>query len=276
MRIAHVCDFHLPADPSKRLNGVLPHANLAAALEALKRQVPKVDAVILGGDLFEEGEKASYDAVAETFRALAVPVHAVIGNHDSRAGLQSAALVPQDPAYRGYGSFDHHKVHFVLLNSATTGKGFGRLDEEQLLWLSEDLFQNRFKPVLVFLHHPPLDTGVGWLDKLRLLNAEAFWQILPPYAGNVLGVFAAHAHLQVTGCVRGVPAACCPAVSWQFSANADAARAALGEESPGFNLIDVEERTLRLRTVRFALPAEKTAPHAAAHPAAPAAQAPTR
>jgi Icc protein len=268
MRIAHVSDFHLPANPRKKLNGVLPHAHLAAAVEALKRQVPKPDLVVLGGDLFEEGDKASYDAVAETFRELQVPVHAVVGNHDSLATLKASSLAPQDPAYPGYGSFDHHKLHFVLLNSSTTGKGFGRLDEEQLLWLSEDLSENRLKPVLIFLHHPPLDTGVGWLDKIRLLNADAFWEIVPPYSGNLLGVFAAHTHVQVTCTFRGVSAACCPAVSWQFAANADAAKAAIGDELPGFNLIDVEDRRLRLRTVRFAPPpdSDQAAPAATRAP----------
>lgn len=267
MRIAHVSDFHLPASPGKKLNGVFPHAHLTAAVEALKRQVPKPDLIVLGGDLYEDGDKASYETVAETFRELQVPVHAVVGNHDSLENLKGSSLLPQDPAYPGYGSFDHHKLHVVLLNSATTGKGFGRLEEAQLLWLSEDLFENRLKPVLIFLHHPPLDTGIGWLDKIKLLDAEAFWEIVPPYAGNLLGVFSAHTHLQVTCAVRGVAAACCPAVSWQFSGNADAAKAAVSDELPGFNLIDVEDRRLRLRTVRFSLPQAGGQPEAGAAPA---------
>jgi len=263
MRIAHLSDFHLPADPGKKVNGVLPHHHLAAAVEALKRQVPKADLIILGGDLYEAGDKQGYDAVAEAFRPLQVPVRAVLGNHDNLAALQSASLAPQEASYPGYGSFDHHKLHVVLLNSSCAGRPAGGLDEEQLLWLSEDLFENRHKPLVVFVHHPPVDTGVGWLDKIKLLNAEAFWQILPPYAGNLLGVFAAHVHLQTSSCVRGVLTACCPAVSWQFSANADAAKAAVSHEPPGFNLIDVEERALRVRTVRFpppALPAQAAAP----------------
>lgn len=254
MRIAHVSDFHLPADPKRRLNGVLPHAHLAAAVAALKAQTPKPDLVVLGGDLFEEPEKASYDLVAEAFGELQAPVHAVLGNHDSLACLRSSSLPPRDPAYPGYGSFDHHKLHVVLLNTCTAGKGFGRLEEQQLLWLSEDLAESRHKPTVIFLHHPPVDTGVGWLDKVRLLNADAFWEVVPPHAGNLLGVFAGHAHLQLTCTARGVLVACCPAVSWQFSGNADAGKAALGEEPPGFNLIDVEDRRLRLRTVRFAPP----------------------
>jgi Icc protein len=269
MRIAHVSDFHLPANPNKKLNGVLPHAHLAAAVEALKRQVPKPDLIILGGDLFEDGDKASYGTLEEAFGELQVPMHVVIGNHDSLANLKSSSLVPQDPSYPGYGSFDQHKLHFVLLNTSTTGKGFGQLEEEQLLWLSEDLFESRLKPVLIFMHHPPLDTGVSWLDKIKLLNAAAFWEIVPPYAGNLIGVFAAHAHVQLTCTYRGLSAACCPAVSWQFSANTDSAKAAVSDELPGFNLIDVEERNLRVRTVRFAPP---TAGEAASAAAAQASQ----
>jgi hypothetical protein len=43
-------------------------------------------------------------------------------------------------------------------------------------------------------------------------------------------------------------------VSFQFSTNADAPRATLSDEPPGFNLIDLTGGSLALRTVRFCLP----------------------
>jgi 3',5'-cyclic AMP phosphodiesterase CpdA len=274
MRIVHLADFHLPGSPSKLLHGVNPHSNLAAAVAVIRKQVPAPDLIVLGGDLLEDGEHSSYQAVLDLFKDLQVPVHAVLGNHDSLAGFRKTAQPPRGPEFPGYYSFDLKGVHFVLLYSACSGKEFGRLEEKQLLWLNEDLHRSSQKPVLVFLHHPPFDTGVGWLDKLKLTNAEEFWEIIPPYARNILGVFAAHLHLQHTSLHRGVVAASCPAVSWQFSSNADSPRAALSEEPPGFNLIDLASGALALRTVRFCPPKPPAEPHAVRPLAEKAAAAP--
>lgn len=263
MRIVHLADFHLPGSPNKTLHGVDPYANLAQAVAVIRKQVPAPDLVVIGGDLLEDGEHASYQAVLDGFKDLQVPVHAVLGNHDSLAGFRKTAQPPRGPEFPGYYSFDLKGVHFVMLYSACPGKEFGRLEERQLLWLNEDLHRSSLKPVLVFLHHPPFDTGIGWLDKLKLANAEGFWEIIPPYARNILGVFAAHLHLQHTCLRRGVVAASCPAVSWQFSNNADSPRAALSEEPPGFNLIDLAGGYLSLRTVRFCLPKPKPEPEPA-------------
>ena len=151
-----------------------------------------------------------------------------------------------------------------LAGQARTGKEFGRLEEKQLLWLNEDLHRNCCRSrCWCFLHHPPFDTGVGWLDKLKLANADGFWEIIPPYSRNILGVFAAHLHLQHTCLHRGVMAATCPAVSFQFSGSADSPRAALSEEPPGFNLIDLADGSLALRTVRFCPPKAPAEAHAA-------------
>ena len=268
MRIVHLADFHLQASPAKTVNGVVPHANLAQAVAVIRRQVPAPDLIVLGGDLLENGEHGAYQPVLDVFKDLPAPVHLALGNHDSLADFRKTAQPARAPDFPGYYSFDLKGVHFVILYSGGTGKGFGRLDEKQLLWLAEDLHRSSLKPVLIFLHHPPFDLGIEWLDKLKLVNAEGFWEIIPPYAQNILGVFVSHVHLQYTCQRRGVLAASCPAVGWQYSANTDTAKATLSDELPGFNLIDVTDRRVSLRTVRF--PAPHPAPTSAAAASKPA------
>jgi Icc protein len=262
MRIAHLADFHLQGAPNKAVNGVQPHANLAHAVTTIRKQTPLPELIVLGGDQLENGEHDSYQAVEDAFKELQAPVHMVLGNHDSLAGFRKTSQPAKAPDFPGYYSFDLKGLHIVILNSTVAGKEFGRLDERQLLWLSEDLHQSNLKPVLIFVHHPPFDTGIVWMDKIKLVNAQSFWEIIPPFAQNILGVFTAHLHLQHTSTHRGVLAAGCPAVSWQFSGNTDSARAALSEELPGFNLIDVNDRHVAVRTVRFPLPPPAEPPRA--------------
>jgi Icc protein len=263
MRIVHLADLHLTSSPSKPTHGVNPYSHLAAAVAAIRKQAPAPDLIVLGGDLTEDGEHANYQALLDLFKDLKVPVHTVLGNHDSLVGFRKTVQPTRGPDFPGYYSFDLQGVHFAMLYTACTGKEFGRLEEKQLLWLNEDLHRNSQKQVLVFLHHPPFDTGVGWLDKLKLANADGFWEIIPPYSRNILGVFAAHLHLQHTCLYRGVVAATCPAVSFQFSGSADSPRGGLSEEPPGFNLIDLAGGSLALRTVRFCPPKAPAEAHQA-------------
>jgi Icc protein len=254
MRIAHISDFHLPTKPGQSVSGALPDANLIEAVAALKRQVPKPDLIVLGGDLLEDGQKGNYEAIAELFKDVQVPLHTVVGNHDDLKALKKSSLVEKGKNYPGYGSFDHDKLHLILLNTAGTGKPHGNIEEEQLLWLSEDLWANHDKPVLIFMHHHPINSGVPWLDKMKLENADAFWEIIPPYAKNIFGVFFAHLHIQISTVVRGVLVAGPPAVCFQYSGNSDVSKPELSAEQPGFNLIDVKDRQARVRTIRFAPP----------------------
>jgi len=257
MRVVHISDFHLPSRTDKQVNGVHPYENLKRAVGEIKLQNPKPDLVILGGDCFEEGEKGNYRTVMELFEGLQVPVHAVMGNHDHLPTLKKTSGLPLEGDCPGYNSFDHSGVHFVILNSVVNGKPHGRLEEEQLLWLNADLHEHRLEPVLIFLHHPPVDSGVAWLDKMRLLNAENFWGVIPPFSRNIKGVFASHLHIALTCCYRQILLATTPGTCWQYAAGADAAKAALSGEPPGFNVIDVGKTQVSVRTVRY--PAVSTA-----------------
>ncbi|UCF97501.1 MAG: metallophosphoesterase [Spirochaetaceae bacterium] len=265
MRIAHISDFHLPTKPGQIVNGARPDANLVEAVAVLKKQAPKPDLVVLGGDLLEDGQKGNYEAIAELFKDVQVPLHTVVGNHDDIKALQKSSLIEKGKDYRGYESFDQDKHHIILLNSAGTGKSLGNIEEEQLIWLSEDLSENHGKPVLIFMHHHPIDSHIPWLDKMKLENAEAFWEIVPPYSKNILGVFFSHLHIQISTAVRGVLVASPPAICCQYSGNNDASKAELSAEQPGFNLIDMKDWNVRVRTVRFVPPNTETgSSHAAA------------
>ena len=266
MHIVHISDFHLPSKPGQKVNNAFPDANLSEAVAVLKKQNPKPELIILGGDLLEDGQKGDYEPIAELFKDFQVPLHTVIGNHDDPKALKSSSLVEKGNEYPGYGSFDHGKIHVIVLHTAAAGRSSGNLDEGQLLWLSEDFCESRGKPVLIFMHHHPVDSRIPWLDKMKLENADAFWKIIPPYSTNILGVFFSHVHIQLSTVIRGVLVASPPAVCFQFSANGDASKAQLSAEQPGFNLIDVKDRSVRVRTVRFAPPSAETAAHNADSP----------
>jgi len=107
------------------------------------------------------------------------------------------------------------------------------------------------RPALIFTHHPPLDIGVPWLDRMNLRNLDRFWAVVAQHGDRLRGVFVPHLHLQITCSYRGVLVAGCPATSWQFCGNSDAETAERSSELPGFNLLDLVGVKLCIHTVRF-------------------------
>jgi Icc protein len=251
MRILHLSDFHLSNDSLEILYGINSYAHLSFALEAVRTLRPQPDLVVVGGDVFHDGEKGDYGILQEIFSALAQPVHLVMGNHDRLEAYKRTAQPSPAADFPGYASFNVKGYHMVLLYSSGTGAGYGELDEAQLQWLENDLAHSHPLPALVFMHHPPVTVGVPWLDRINLLNGDDFWGVVDRYKGRLCGVFVSHVHLQMSCFCHGVLVASCPSIGWQFSANANAAKTEMSGEWPGFNVIDLAKDRVCVRTVRF-------------------------
>jgi 3',5'-cyclic AMP phosphodiesterase CpdA len=77
-----------------------------------------------------------------------VPVYPAIGNHERRSRLGrpyfEAFVLPEPERYY---SFDWGNVHFVAIDTT-------QRDEKQLVWLENDLANNKLPWVIVFGHHP--------------------------------------------------------------------------------------------------------------------------
>ena len=60
------------------------------------------------------------------------------------------------------------------------------------------------RPLLLFQHHPPFDTGLRYMDGIKLANPEAEWDVIartrkPDY------LFMGHLHRPIAGIWRGIP-----------------------------------------------------------------------
>ena len=60
------------------------------------------------------------------------------------------------------------------------------------------------RPLLLFQHHPPFDTGLRYMDGIKLANPEAEWDVIartrkPDY------LFMGHLHRPISGIWRGIP-----------------------------------------------------------------------
>lgn len=205
LRIAHMTDFHV--QPELRAGEGMAKA-LRHAMDA------KPQLLLTGGDLVmdsvgqdEARTKLQWDLFTRVLRDnSAIPAHHTPGNHDMWGWNKKASNTTGSEARWGerwfcetfgykkpYNSFDFGAWHFVTLDNVfETPDGYnGRIDDEQMEWLKEDLESTR-KPTLIVSHIPllsitPVVTGYDnqkgeWtvggsvmtknLDAIRKLFAE--------------------------------------------------------------------------------------------------------
>jgi 3',5'-cyclic AMP phosphodiesterase CpdA len=85
------------------------------------------------------------------------------------------------------------------------GTSAGYLCEERLLFMEQSLDEAPAdRPLLMFQHHPPFDTGLPAMDRIKLGNPDEEWAVIartrrPDY------LFLGHVHRPISGLWRGIP-----------------------------------------------------------------------
>ena len=188
----------------------------------------KPDFAICGGDLvYDVNEvgavraKQLFDLYGETVKALHVPLHTVVGNHDVFGTYKNSGVAPTDPLYGKrmfedrigplYRSFDHKGWHIVLLDSIgiLPGDFFGTVDDDQLTWLKNDLARMPAGTPLIVVTHMPLASSVlqvvgdpGRKAQWYLVaNAHEVLELLWPYKPKL--VLQGHTHIRETVTYNG-------------------------------------------------------------------------
>lgn len=207
--IVQLTDPHLRTDdPSRR-------AHLRAAADAVLALGVLPAAVVVTGDIADQGDPAEYaEAVAELDR-IPVPKVVVPGNKDDRAAMRAAFGLPGAPTDRVQSASTHGGLRVIACDTQLPGEFSGDLDLE---WLTDQLASDRLTPTLLAMHHPPYRIGVAVLDAIGLpAEQRGALDALMAEAPNVLGVFAGHVHRASFGSIGGVPASTASSVSFQLA-----------------------------------------------------------
>lgn len=154
---------------------------------SLLAQKPRPAFVVLAGDLSDVGTAEQLGPVNEIFRALPLPVHRVIGNHDyTLEGSREAyeQIVGGRLNYR----FAWGGCQFLALDTTQKRSVYRtRIPAETLAWLDQELPTiSKENPVIVLTHFP---LGRNWL---RPLNAHVVLERLRPYP--LQAAFCGHWH----------------------------------------------------------------------------------
>jgi len=207
------------------------------ALRAVARLQPAPDAILLTGDLTECGLAEEYAVLAEMLaRLLAVPVHAIPGNHDRRERL--LAGLPGTRQADGFVQYtvEDLPVRLVMLDTVVPGAGHGELCQRRLDWLDATLAAAAERPTLLAMHHPPFVTGIVHMDAIMLQELERLRAVLERYT-QVQRIVCGHHHRAITARFAGAIASVCPSVAHQVELDLrSTAPAAFRLEPPAFQL----------------------------------------
>jgi len=217
MLIAQITDTHIKLPGQKLYDKVDTAAYLRRAVAHINSMKPRPDLVIATGDLVDGGTPEEYAHLRTLLAPLAMPVYLIPGNHDARAPLRAA--FPEHLYFQG-GQFLHYviegpAVRLIALDTLVAGAPHGELCNERLDWLSDRLAESQ-QPTVIFMHHPPFESGVAWIDKMRLLKGGARLEEIVQQHPNVERVLCGHVHRPVQIRWAGTTASIAPSTAHQL------------------------------------------------------------
>ena len=201
MKIVIFSDTHVTAD--EELAGRLPERHFAAALEHVRLHHADADHLILLGDITHNGRAAEYRRLQALLAECPLPFSLMMGNHDDRVNFRD--VFGGDGLVQQTVTVGNHPCY--LLDTLVPGDVGGRLDEERLTWLDEEIARQT-EPGFVFLHHPPITTGLPAFDAHKIPQSDAFQALLQKHRQHVKAVFFGHCHMSLSGSVGSIPAFC--------------------------------------------------------------------
>ncbi|MCA9726574.1 MAG: phosphodiesterase [Candidatus Eisenbacteria bacterium] len=249
-RFVQISDTHVLTDPSNPPHGVDPNETLRQVVRRIAER-PSVDFVVVTGDLIGDDRASSYAVLRALLSPLPGPVYVLAGNHDVRAALRAELGAPgpgrlaeqpretrSDPYYY---EFAHAGWRFLALDSQIPGEVSGRIDEAQMAWIAERCAIRPAPPTIVFVHHPPVPCGIGWLDPHRIENGPTLIAALRE--GNVRRVFFGHVHLPMTLSAGRLVCTSAPSTCYGFS-DGRAGPVVIGPR-PGLQVVELEGTEVR-------------------------------
>ncbi|AIR85431.1 MULTISPECIES: phosphodiesterase [Erwiniaceae] len=216
--IAQISDLHIKANGRLSYKKVDTQAALLRVIDTLNRLTPRPDIVVITGDLVDFGTAEEYQTLRTALCRLQLPYMLMAGNHDDRQQLRAAF---PDHHYLQRGETLNWQaqvkgVQLLALDSSVPQQPWGYVDEAQLAWLKEQLEREPQLPTLVMLHHPPLISGIGHMDKQPLRNPDALAAIICQHP-QVERVLSGHLHRSVQARFAGTLACVAPGVSHQVA-----------------------------------------------------------
>jgi Icc protein len=190
LKILHLTDCHLYADPSQCLLGLNTLETLDLVISHAQQRMGRPDLVLATGDLVHDASDAGYKRLRARLSQIGAPAYCLPGNHDIPDKM--ARLLNQDNVHY----VPHVQINdwsLIFLDSTVPGETGGTLSERELALLEEKISSHREMNTLICLHHQPISIGSQWIDQIGLSNSEPLLQRLQGQ-DQIKGMIWGHIH----------------------------------------------------------------------------------
>lgn len=256
----HLTDGNSPLFGSHGTDGGLPttgldtDAQLRLAFARITNSGQRFDAVIISGDLADDGSPEAYRRLgrilAEQAEVLGCPILVGAGNHDRREHLNHALANADRPDAALDSVTLVRGLRIVQLDSSVPGAGHGELSRGQLDWLAGVLITPAPHGTVLVVHHPPVPTSSLVMASVALRNRDDLAKVLA--GSDVRIILSGHMHAAGQSALAGIPVAICGAVSYAADALYDHVGFRGTAKGQSFAIVEVFEEQVMTTVVPVA------------------------
>jgi Icc protein len=240
MKIIHITDFHL-VKPGELLWGLNPLERADSCLADIERWHKDADFCVISGDLTNGGDIQAYGWLKKRLESFPLKTFLMVGNHDARDGFtQTFPETARDE--NGFVQYAHNSDQgvFLFLDTLKGPVSEGEYCAARRDWLAGQLKLAADNPVWIFMHHPPFDIGVPYMDRIKLEEPEAFEQVISTHE-NIKHIFFGHVHRPAFVNWRGIPCTCLPSTNHQIPLNRESVGVNYSYEPPMYGVVLIED-----------------------------------
>ena len=209
------------------------------------------EACIISGDLTDSASPEALLWLKDLLVDFPIPTHLMIGNHDDRSVFFDIFdnYAKDKNGFLQY-TFNVAEDRFLCLDTKKDEPvSSGQYCEKRMSWLDNELKKTK-QNVYLFMHHPPFDVGVPYMDCIKLDEAEAFGDLISSHK-NVRHIFVGHVHRPVFLTSRGITCSACPGINHQVPLVGRAVSTNYSIEPPMYAVIEVENGDIRINLDAF-------------------------
>ena len=223
-KLIQLSDLHL-VSPGKLTSKVLDtNAILEETINEIlskKDYFGQIDGLVVTGDVSDDGSMESYLSAYAKLSKLNVPILVIPGNHDLRDPMRK--VFHENVQFSKNSSqfdwvFEFDETLIIGLDTLVEGENFGFLEEKSLDFLSHQLSNNSGSDLVLLIHHPPIKTGIYFMDQIGLTNTSDLSECLKA-TDRPIKILCGHVHGVYHGLLGIHPVVSAPSICSAFEFN---------------------------------------------------------